>query len=349
MSDKKTVKVKFLGTYNQNGQWVRNTLYPILNEYYDLQICDDPDYVIASPLDTPFHYCDFPCIRILYTGENFAPDFNVFDYAITSDDIHFGDRFYRFQQFHDAGWAIKANEKHIGITPEILKNKKYFCDFIYKNNRGQPAREEIFHKLNAYKRVESGGTWLNNMPGGKIIGWPNEKQEFQKLCKFTIAFDSIRYPGFITEKITNAFMNRTIPIYLGAPDVTEIFNPKAFIHCADYQNLDEVVETVRYIDTHDDVYLEMLSQPAFLDPGYPRRTYDGLVAFVRDIFDQDLATASRRYPEVFSVKTHVDNLKRAAMSLQKEQKSWKALSSKAVRKLLGNRNYENLKKKCGKG
>ncbi len=349
MSTKKTIKVKFLGTYNQNGGYIHNTLYQILSEYYDLQLCDDPDYVIATPLDKPFNYCNYDCIRILFTGENFAPDFNVFDYAITSDNIQFDDRFYRFQQFNSSGWAIEASTKHLDVPNDFLEQKKYFCDFIYKNSQGQPAREQMFHKLNAYRRVESGGTWLNNMPDGKVIGWPVEKQDFQKLCKFTIAFDSMRYPGFITEKITNAFMNRTIPIYLGAPDAEQIFNTKAYINCAEYSSLDEVVERVKYLDTHDDAYMEMMRQPAFKDPNFAQDTYDGLVRFVCNIFDQDLDKAKRRYPEKFSVKLHMDSLRKISWACERENALLKNRIYRApriaMRKLLGNEKYEKLKKR----
>ena len=346
--DKKTIKIKFLGTYYQNGAWEKHTLWPILNTYYNVEISENPDFVIATPLDSPFSYMKYDCVRILFTGENFSPDFNVFDYAITCDNIQFEDRFYRFQQFNSDGWALLAAQKHIDIPVDILQRKKYFCDFIYKNSQGQKAREEIFHKLNAYKRVESGGPWLNNMPNGKTIGWPDEKQEFQKLCKFTIAFDSIRYPGFITEKITNAFMNRTIPIYLGAPDVTTIFNPRAFIHCGDYEDLDAVVAAVKYIDEHDDVYMEMLREPAFIDPEFPQKTYDGLVTFVRNIFDQDPKSARRRYEEKFSIKTHADLLRKAAATQKKEQNSFKNRLKRFTRKLIGAKQYEKLKKKVKK-
>lgn len=93
---KKTIKIRFLGTYNQNGGYVNNTAYQILKDRYELDMDSEPDYIIATPLDRPFQYCNYPCIRILFTGENFSPDFNVFDYAVTCDDIHFRDRFYRF-------------------------------------------------------------------------------------------------------------------------------------------------------------------------------------------------------------------------------------------------------------
>lgn len=344
MPPKKHIKVKFLGTYYQGEAYKRHNLYPILNEHFDLEVCDDPDFVIATSLDKPFNWCNYDCVRVLFTGENYSPDFNIFDYAVTSDDIHFGDRFYRYQQFNDKGWAVAASKKHIDVPDDLLSQKQYFCDFIYKNGNGQPGREAMFHKLNAYKRVESGGTWLNNMPGGRVIGWPDEKQEFQKLCKFTIAIDSIQYPGFITEKITNAFMNRTIPIYLGAPDVETIFNPKAFINCANFETLDDVVEYVKFLDNNDEAYMAMMREPAFLDPDFAQKTYDGLVEWALHVFSQDPSEAIRRYPTSFSQKAHLEQL-------QCVQKYYDILENRPIprikrfaRKCLSGNIYEKIKK-----
>ena len=231
----------------------------------------------------------------------------------------------------------------------MLVHKKYFCDFIYKNSQGQPAREAMYHKLSEYKRVESGGPWLNNMPGGKIIGWPDEKQDFQKLCKFSIAIDSMQYPGFITEKITNAFMNRTIPIYLGAPDAVEIFNPKAYINITDYETLDDVLDRVKYIDTHDDEYMKMIKEPAFIDSDFAQKTYDGLSEYLYHIFDQDLNQAKRRYEEKFSNKLHMDSLKKINWAIEREDKLLKNKLKTApkilMRKILGDNKYEVIKKR----
>ena len=37
-------------------------------------------------------------------------------------------------------------------------------------------------------------------------------------------------PGYVTEKIVNAFLAGSIPIYWGSRAVLEIFNPESFIY-----------------------------------------------------------------------------------------------------------------------
>ncbi len=77
-----------------------NLFTRILRERYNLEFCDDPDYLITSESGA-FPYAKYDAVRILYTGEPFAPDFNVFDYAIGSEYVNYPDeqgknRYFRF-------------------------------------------------------------------------------------------------------------------------------------------------------------------------------------------------------------------------------------------------------------
>jgi alpha(1,3/1,4) fucosyltransferase len=44
------------------------------------------------------------------------------------------------------------------------------------------------------------------------------------------------FPGYSTEKLTDPFVARSVPIYKGDPRVAEWFNPKAFINLADFHS-----------------------------------------------------------------------------------------------------------------
>ena len=50
--------------------------------------------------------------------------------------------------------------------------------------------------------------------------------------KFVIAYEHEIEPGYITEKLTNAFLAAAVPIYIGAGDVTQYFNPDAMVTCS---------------------------------------------------------------------------------------------------------------------
>ena len=47
--------------------------------------------------------------------------------------------------------------------------------------------------------------------------------------KFIICFENSKTPGYITEKIFNVFLSKSIPIYDGAPDIGDFISDRSFI------------------------------------------------------------------------------------------------------------------------
>ena len=171
-------------------------------------------------------------------------------------------------------------------------------------------RGDFFKELCKYKRVESAGTYLNNMPGGKTVNWLDDsKANLQRKCKFTLCFESTLHYGFVTEKLMDAFFTDTIPVYYGSPTAAEIFNKNAFINVADYASFEEAMAKIIELDQDDEKYLQMLRQPILVDPEYPERLEQELHSFVRNIFDQPLEQAYRR-SRVYSPKNCDDLLSR---------------------------------------
>lgn len=72
----------------------------------------------------------------------------------------------------------------------------------------------MFEALKKYKKVNSGGRYLNNI-GRAVV----DKIQFESRHKFSICFENSSYPGYTTEKIIEAFAAKTIPIYWGNPCV----------------------------------------------------------------------------------------------------------------------------------
>lgn len=251
---RKTVKIKFLDHYSSYDP---QPIIDILKKRYDVELSDDPDFLFCSVYDNKHFYYDNP-IKILYTGENIVPNFNVYDYAIGFDHIEFEDRYLRLPL-----WQIYAdfNPDYVpseikNMTREEKLNRK-FCNFVYTNGWSK-KRIEFFHMLSNYKQVDSGGRFMNN------VGGPCEsKFEFQKNYKFSIAFENFESNGYTTEKMTDSFLAGTIPLYWGNPRVAEEFNPEAFVNYYDYDSLDSMMKRVIELDKNDDEYIEMLSKPIF--------------------------------------------------------------------------------------
>jgi len=227
--------------------------------------------------------------------------------------------------------------KDRNYTLEFVQGKEYFASFIAGHESEGNIRGDFFKKLCEYKRVESPGSYLNNMPNGETVSWLNEgKTDFQRKCKFSLCFESTAHNGFVTEKIMDAFYADTIPVYYGSPSVTEIFNKDAFINCSDYASFEEVIEVIKELDQDDEKYLAMLRQPILVDPEFPERVVRGMEDYVRYIFEQPLEKAYRR-SRVFHPRRHNDFLARAVDSETLTMKNLvlrilKKVKSKFVRK-----------------
>lgn len=311
----KTIKVRFIG--QPNGVSESSYLYKILKENFKVEISDTPDFIISgiTPSGRPCEYASYDCVRLCETfGENACPDFAAFDYAIGFDDIVYGDRFFRyllfmnyFRKFSDEELLNFSNQLFWENKQVENSNREFFCDFIYSHPSSNSIRDDFFDKFSKYKHVESVGTYRNNN-GGKNVKNYTEKKKFQERCKFSIACENVSLRGYTTEKIIHPFLSGSIPVYYGNPEVSQIFNEKAFVNCHNFASIDEVLEYVKYIDTHDDVYWEMLRQPIFVDPQLPYKMITGLRQYIIDVFSQNVEEAYRR-PRFFLGNVHSECLK----------------------------------------
>lgn len=284
-------------------------LHEVLSDLYDIELSDEPDYVIFSVYGSE-HLKYKNAIKIFYTGENLVPDFNVCDYAIGVDYIEYGDRYIRVPNYYADVYRQKfvddCMHKH-EVDDEILKEKTEFCSFVYSNNRADIIRTNLFEIMNSYKRVNSGGRYMNN------IGQPEgvaDKVQFQKKHKFAIACENSKHEGYTTEKLIEAFAANLIPIYWGDPLVGKIFNTKSFINVNDYKTLDDVLKKVVELDNDDSLYMEMLKQPVFLPERENEQNIENVNKRVQDfcknIFEQKREDAYRRnmvfYGEIYQKK-----------------------------------------------
>lgn len=306
----KKIRVNFTGLSIRSAfDPYNNPILDLLKKHYEVEICDDPDYLICGVLYTDGYFSngvfekfvnDSGGIRILLDGENYTPDFNLVDYAICQYPICYLDRnFYlpcgveSFTGGNDSFVQLASKSR---IYPsDFLKSKEYFASFIASHDSEYNLRGDFFKALNARKRVESAGSYLNNMPNGMTVSWTDgSKIDFLKKGKFSLCFESTKHEGFITEKIVEAFLTDTIPVYYGSTNIKEIFNPKAFINISDFSSFDAAIDYILEIDQDDQMYMEMLSEPIFIDPQYPLKLMEQLEQYLCHIFDQPLEKAYRR-------------------------------------------------------
>jgi hypothetical protein len=176
-----------------------------------------------------------------------------------------------------------------------LKNRK-FAGIVVSNNNAVTGRDDFFHLLNRHRKVDSGGNHLNNI-GSNV----SDKISFIRDYKFNIAFENSSYKGYTTEKIVDAFVARTVPIYYGNPNISYEFNPKSFINAHSFTSQEELIDYIKLLDYDDDRYLNTINEPIIVDESNVPKEQD-LKKFLFSIFDQDIKNAKRRPHSLRSIR-----------------------------------------------
>ena len=203
------------------------------------------------------------CIRIYYTAERFFPDFNMCDYAIGLANMGTCERFFRFPHYvfyNDILRKYENRQQNIDISQMLNRD---FCSTVVSDALRSPIFFDFFNKLNEYKPIASGGHWNNNV-GGAV----SNKLDFIKNYKFHIAFENVKADDYVTEKIMESFVARTIPIYWGSNSVKKDFGEGGYINISDFDTLDRAIDYIKKVDKDNHLYMQMLCHGAQISNTY---------------------------------------------------------------------------------
>jgi hypothetical protein len=271
-----------------------NFFYRLLRERFEVEICDVPDFLIFADIGQHVHRVH-NCVKIHFCTEDFAPDFACCDYAFTcrqlDDPRHLRLPLYAMR---DPKSLVKDHDR----PEQIMASKTRFCGFLagYANKKTR-VRNDFFHKLCRYKKVDSAGGALNNV-GYRVPPGAAAKLEFLQPYKFNLAFENASVPGYTTEKIVEAMQARALPIYWGNPAVDREFNPRSFLNYFDFPGEEALIEKIIELDQDDAKYLEYLRQPYFYN-NQPNEffSHERLLNQFEKIFTTPITPVSaRRYP-----------------------------------------------------
>ncbi|MFM8697385.1 MAG: glycosyltransferase family 10 domain-containing protein, partial [Phycisphaerales bacterium] len=158
-------------------------------------------------------------LKVWFSCENMLPDPHQSDFALTSLHRPGDPRHFRIPEFLYAIDSPDALVRPSGFDAAAeARAKRHFWSFVVSNPRGR-ERNALFRALDARRGVRSGGRHYNNV-GGPV----RDKQAFLAECRFAICFENTEAGGYTTEKLTDAFLARTVPIYWGNPDVARDFD-----------------------------------------------------------------------------------------------------------------------------
>lgn len=249
-------------------------------------------------LEADFLFCDtftyvyekFRGVRIMITAENHPADLNEFDYCLTHDTRE-NDRmmylpYYQYRIIEDGGASFTELIQRPDLTADDLKGRK-FCAFVCRNGACR-RRNRFAQRLLKRRGLDCGGPFMNNI--GRCV---DDKIAFQKDYLFSMAFENELAPGYITEKIVDAFLSRTIPIYWGDPGVVKHFNREAFIYAGDFASDDALIDYLLELEKDPVRLLKMLNAPVFCNPNIVQDVQERVLNFFAAIFERG-AGATRR-------------------------------------------------------
>ena len=220
--------------------------------------------------------------KIYWSAENWGPvkdsSFSLYlTNSLEEDDKHI--RIPTWMLFID--WYTKATTIPINCTdnpirfplsmamqthPIPFQDRKDFCAFVVSNPTCA-VRNETFHYVNNYKKVNSGGALYNNIGGQLTLKYPGggcgdvSKYNFFSTHQFTLSFENSQSPGYITEKVLHAKMAGCVPIYWGAQKTDMDFVPNSFINVSAISSAEKVVDVIKKLESRPDLCATVAATP----------------------------------------------------------------------------------------
>jgi hypothetical protein len=177
--------------------------------------------------------------RVWFTGENIRPPLgNYFDAFISFDQDTYGGVNFYFPLLYSELLLKKIQlpkrrgidlDKHELLKPrqDPKKKDKFICTFI---SNPEPVRMRAIDELRKYGEVD--------VYGPNFINTSLSKYEIATEYKFMLCFENDLYPGYLTEKLLDAYMCETVPLYRGLFGQEEHVNQKALINAANFDSLE---------------------------------------------------------------------------------------------------------------
>lgn len=236
--------------------------YEIVPSYYD-----EYDVLINNHCDTHFHITEGR-LNIAISGE----PWNIncpYDICI---DTKFKSVIKNTIHYPFLFASLREHKRSINPA-DYVNTKEKFCVFLY--SQMYPHRNKYFDLLSTYKFVDAPGKSRNNITiegirdeEGKKCTLNDISVEIYTSYKFVISIENELLGGYSTEKLMQPIIANSIPIYWGDNDIFKYINKKRIIYIPDFSSDEALLEYIKYIDTNDDAYNEIVNQDVYVDPNF---------------------------------------------------------------------------------
>jgi hypothetical protein len=219
--------------------------------------------------------CTFPHWRykIFYSGESIPISYTDYDIVFCNENMKLNriDLPLFAMYIHNHNFL-----RQLSMRPVITKPPSKFCCFIVSNPDAR-VRNNIFDRLNTYKRIDSYGRHRNNMQYQFLPPyWSQEYLDLISQYKFMLCFENNKTGTYMTEKIVNAYLANIVPLYWSTHHAKNIFDMKSMIFLEnedDPRSIDVFLQRIIDMDQNDALYLECVNRPMFVQPNPVENQY----------------------------------------------------------------------------
>lgn len=268
--------------YTGFGMQIMRSVLPELDEFSDIDTplvnIEDIDSEDPSKNDILVYYLhadcvldadDFPGWTVFFSGEfpHLKPKGERVLYLGPNAS---GPRSIRTTYLQMFFFKLPLEKKEL-ITNHSMKvknNKKYFL--LYAASNCVDFREKALDQISEIEVVHQGGKcWGAAQNRDRVIEAPEQIDRMKGAngndamfanYRFALVMENTFAEGYMSEKILNAFMGGTIPIWYGSKEVFKMFNKNAFIYF-DVNSPTDALDRIKDLEKDPKKYQKMLNAP----------------------------------------------------------------------------------------
>lgn len=235
VSDWGSTPEQLLGTYkkqtpNNSGKW---------NKIVGIKDPCEADLIIALGRGHDIYYERFASKKIIQFRRE--PDFiRPFSPLLISDRIYD----YTDSTFHVVTWKIDKSFSDLVADNYPNKNKKISCivtdkyknriDVVRRYEAMQPRKMDVFGRF--FKPESKNG--INYK--GQVF----DKSKAYDSYEYSLVMENSQQRNYWTEKIVDAFLSWSVPIYWGCPNISEYF-PENSYYVVDLSRPEDIEEILK--------------------------------------------------------------------------------------------------------
>lgn len=151
-----------------------------------------------------------------------------------------------------------------GIIPNVTRPMPNQDVVVIVSNSDKSVRTQFLDELDKHFCVTYAGKYKNNV-GGPLAAAYGSKEFFLYVSKFkfVITMENSAQDSYITEKIFHGFFSHNVPVYWGAPSVTDYINKERFLHVRDGtpDEFARVISEMKLISANESAWQSIIAQP----------------------------------------------------------------------------------------